>query len=282
MSLTTPSRSFYQDVVLAADFAKKLHRIAAPAIKSSLRGKRRQTRKPQGVDPEPGKGRYPDMWNPRPMSLYSPKRRVTTSVPAVRDGNVGYGFEITNIPQGALLDQRERQQIHVKNIELMYYFRSNFPVQTTGLTAIDAALGRIVVLKLKQTDGNISTAQLADNFFRGAVANRTTDYSAVTDQLHKNAYPINKEKYRVLMDRTFKLGPHNGADGAQAWPKQLYRKVRIPVNAKVQYDNEFASGSQNGIYVFFFCGPAIDNVGNPQVSYYQGEVTAVINYQDIL
>lgn len=153
-------------------------------------------------------------------------------------------------------DERHRQIINCKGIQVCYHVRAlkDFPV------FFNAA-----IIALKHNQSGVS----ATEFFRSNNGDRGTNFSTTLTALELAYLPINADLYTILRHHRHQLnaridGTQTNSDaGPGNW---ISKKIWLPVNRQLRFENTIASSATTPIYFVFWCdrmdaagGTAVDS-----------------------
>lgn len=175
-----------------------------------------------------------------PMKIVHLKREQTfVQTDIATNTRTLYDNEITALGGGNGEDERHRQLINCKGIEVCYHYY-NIGVQPKFVN--------IAIIAPKHTTSGVSTA----DFFRSNSGDRGTNFSTALSALELHYLPINTDIYTVLRHYRHQVGaqadsPQYNSDTGPA--NFISKKIWLPVNRQLRYDNTLATSCSTPIYV---------------------------------
>lgn len=180
-----------------------------------------------------------------------PKRYVYDSNPGtVSAGGFLYNVEFTRfLDQGSAINQRERQLVLFKGVQLSIYLKSLDPTKNANFRwAVIAPKGSF--------PQSTYTAELNLDFYRGTGTNRYVDFDQVASGLHHLSYPINRDKYTIFAQGKKTLAPLSLSNNQGTTSSFFQLDEYIPLGYKVEYDGTSVNSSKNPIFfVYWFQQP---------------------------
>lgn len=127
------------------------------------------------------------------------RRQIENTAGVLQNTRVLNSVEVTNIPEGNSINQRERQMANLRGFKMCLEVRN---------VRDEPLYFNLAVLAPKGATASVVTA----DFFRGSTDDRAQDFDATA--LNSNEFhclPINSDKYVVLLHKRYRLGPSPGA-----------------------------------------------------------------------
>lgn len=151
-----------------------------------------------------------------------------------------YSNELTAISAGTGEDERLRSLINCKGIELAYHVYNK---ATTPMFL------NMAVLAPKHSSSGVTQT----DFFRSNSGDRGQSHGTALSALEMHYLPINTDKYTVLKHNRHQLGAQadlSGTYNSDAGPGNfISKKVWIPINRQLRYDNTLATTCNTPIYL---------------------------------
>ncbi|AXH77887.1 MAG: capsid protein [Tethyvirus abatis] len=137
-----------------------------------------------------------------------------------------YQFQLWNIVKGQAIDNRERDIVNLRGYRFNCEFVNRF--NTAPLQ------GHICVLVPKALTPTISTT----DFFRAHKDSRAEDFNVGRTSIEFMKWPVNTDKYHILMHHRFTLAPSNASEPYNTMgPKNWYSYSRyLPIKRQIRYD----------------------------------------------
>lgn len=252
--------------------ARDLYYQGKRAVRSLTYGKKTKARKPAYT-------RVPAL----PRSFQSLKHFQHTRNVTSRKLHALYDDNLTDIAQGADLNDRERQQIFVRGIKLNVYTRIQYPyVDVDNLGSTDICYLRCVVAlnRYRDDDYTVNGADGDESLFKGFNQLSTTSFSSHSNGLNTLTLPINTRKWQVLAD--FKQ-PLNTVSGNSAQPIATIIEKWIPVNKKLTYRNTAGNTGNNPIIVlWWYETPNYSSSGSTPLTPVEDRFVSNLYFNDIV
>lgn len=160
------------------------------------------------------------------------------------DTRVLYNNEITLISAGSGEDKRDRQLINCKGIEVCFHVANKLD---------QPQFFNFAIIAPKHTSAGVNTI----DFFRSSSGDRGSNFGTQLSALELHYLPINTDKYNILRHYRHNLGGqadrpsfYNSDSGPGNW---FSKKVYIPLNRQLRYDNSFSTTCNTPIYAVWWC-----------------------------
>jgi len=194
-----------------------------------------------------------------------------------------YDDNLTDIAQGADLNDRERQQIFVRGIKLNIWTAITFPyVDTTNLDQFDLCVLRCVVAinRYRDEDYTVNGLDADASLFKGFNQLSTTGFSTHSNGLNTLTLPINSRKWQVLADFKQTLG---AISGNPEQPIQTTIEKWIPVNKKLTYRSTAGDTGNNPIIVlWWYENPNYTAAGSTPLAPVQDRFVSNLYFNDVI
>lgn len=218
--------------------------------------------------------------NPRSTVGFSAKRILHDSR-GMRSINGAYAVFPSQIVQGTLLNQRERQAIYATSLDLNFHFRSNkawtpAPSPPDAFPA-DVMHLRLFVVRVRNSEGGLSASTMYQSLFRGSQTSRYVDYLDTANGHHALTYPLNTQKFEILYDNVFVLKPRSQDETNN----ELNISKRIPINRRLVYETDNPDTCRNGIYIGYFARNPFSLSTTVGSDDYWVTHTNILNFRDV-
>lgn len=178
--------------------------------------------------------------------------------PTNRDSRTLYTEELTAIPQGDDIDQRERMLANVRGFQVHAEIRNNSPVPLYVNVAI-----------LCTKAGTSSATIDASDFFRAAIGqNRARDFSTILNSNEMHNLAINSDRYVILRHKRYRLAEDNSTSyNTQKSNSYMNLKWYVPFKRQLRWDSGLGVQPENGevflVYWFDLFGSTTGTGASP-------------------
>jgi len=190
------------------------------------------------------------------------KSQVTANQDMIlRTDNTLWVNDITDLPQGNEMDQRERGIINCRGFKINCLFYN-----ILASTAVFVNFAVIAPKKLS-TD----TPAQGENFFRANGSNRSTDFAGVGETpFERHIRSINPDDYTILWHKRFMLAPSQAAaGGANMGSLRSIRHIAkyIRLNRAITYERQESIKATDGqVAIAYWFGRAGATDGSTQAN----------------
>lgn len=218
---------------------------------------------------------------PRMLTAY--KRHQETINGSSRKIHALYDELVSAIPQGSDLNERERQQIFVRSVNVNHYCLAQDTVDTPVLGFV---ICRMVVAQLRYQDDDYTPGgtDASRDLFTGMVADATTDFGVHSNGLNSLTLPINHRKWRVFMDKKYKMSPRNAtSESSGVYNNALVIEENVPINQKIYFNGTGSSSCSNPIVLlYWYENPTWASLGASTTNPVYDRTVCNITFSDIL
>mgnify|MGYP000160647108 CR=1 FL=1 len=174
---------------------------------------------------------------------------------------------------GVEINRRTRQMINLIGFDFRFYAQNN-----------SASLAQQVNWAIVSPKG--ANGIEATKFFRGYDVNRGQDFNAVSSGAEMlNMSPINRDKYHVLHQEKYVLGPsadltNGSADLSRRSDNYKAQKVWIPINRQIRFSTIDKQSVDDPIYLVYWCCPLGWVPGAPAANMWDFRTTVIAYFKE--
>lgn len=164
-----------------------------------------------------------------------------------------YGVNLTDIPRGTSINERERDVLSLKGIKVNFLFKNVFP--SVSATPTDPILVNVCLLFPKDNTDILVGApdffKLTKTVGRAVNFNDTGNLSG----MDYHTLPINSDKYGVLWHKRFKIANGSTATFYNSGSQNSWRTLNkyLKINRQVQYASATAASCNDPIFLCWWC-----------------------------
>lgn len=165
-----------------------------------------------------------------------------------------YWRDLTQIPLGTGIDERERWLINLRGIRIKMIMKNN--------KKDNPIMVSVAVVKDKESaaDQGVDTA-----FFRGHSGSRTKDFGLNMTSLQMMTHEINTDKYAILKRRTYTISGTLLSTVYNPY-RRNWKTINwyIPIKRQIQYDGLEQGTATDKIWLVYWCDLIGASDGAPQ------------------
>lgn len=224
------------------------------------------------------RGNRSTKWRPRALIHRTPtyttaaKRHNTDKLLGGVSSHTLHTMPLTMIPQGTNIGERERQLIRLRGFKIHYALRMITSVPTYN---------RLAVVKFKYRGDSSTSPDIGTDFFRGQQTSRAVEFSSVANAQHLYDYQINTDKFEVLWDHKFIVGPQV-ASNLEENVYMKYIDKFVPCSKLVHFDDSDLYSDSDGVFLVHFLAPWTSNSSTPVANLMNTRAHATTYFTDVL
>lgn len=171
------------------------------------------------------------------------KCAVVDTNPLLKDTRTLYTEELTTIPQGTDIDERERRIANLRGFKICAEIANK---STTPLYV------NVAVISTKQ--GTESSGIETTDFFRAAAgASRARDFSTALNSNEMHCLPINTDRYIVLRHKRYRLIEEGGTTfTSNSGNSFLNLDWYVKINRQIRWDSSVGQPESGAVYLVYW------------------------------
>lgn len=177
-----------------------------------------------------------------PVGTGTSKRSVTLDQgPVNQDTRTLYSYDITDIPPGSNIDQRERRIVNVRG------FKICMEIKNTGSLPLYV---NVAVLSPKGGKGGVN----ATDFFRSSDTERGRNLDPTLTSNEYHCLPINSDNYTILKHKRMRLVAGAGGGDTVSLNGYSYTNLNwwIPLKRQIRYESSGDSPDVGTCYLVYW------------------------------